>query len=410
MSGPLTCPECGRDVPNESAFCLGCGANLGERSDDDPSPWGEEDPAAAADGSTETPRRTICPTCGVIAPTAQRTCAVCENSLEDRQRIPVSSDGTYWVGLRCHFQCRSCGHLSPLNQLDMDGSVQCHHCGLDQAFDVDSWSEGLQHGHAVGDLAGPHPEGLHPHPRLSIVGDNPMARVGVDLTAGELTLSGTTVGEGMVLARSLKMDASPGHPLCRKCHVPLEHTVDGRITKTRCPACGLAASYELPKAARRYSEGVRGIVASDLRSDRPSVKAELASGVMALACPGCGAGLQDVAEGKTYRCPFCKTVSRIPDRLIQRYFDRAPEPETWWLLFEGASPRRRQLEDTSDLAEEGKGVPEVEKAKTLDLPFAIRFFTTVLIPAAVLLAVGVAVFADKIAALFGYGVVWPWDM
>jgi len=186
--------------------------------------------------------------------------------------------------------------------------------------------------------------------------------------------------------------------------------VEGRITKTRCPSCGGAAAYELPKAARRYSEGVRGIVATDLRSDRPSVKAELASGVMALACPGCGAGLQDVDEGKTYRCPFCKTVSRIPDRLMQRYFDRTPEPETWWLLFEGASPRRRQLEDTSDLPEEGKGTPEVHKAKALDLPFVIRFITTVLVPAAVLIAVGLAVFADKIASVFGYRVVWPWDL
>jgi len=115
-------------------------------------------------------------------------------------------------------------------------------------------------------------------------------------------------------------------------------------------------------------------------------------------------------EGKTYRCPFCKTVSRIPDRLMQRYFDRAPEPETWWLLFDGASPARHRLEDTSDLADEDKGAPKVVKAGALDLPFVLRFFTTVLIPAAVLIAVGIAVFADKIAAIFGYRVVWPWDM
>ena len=346
--------------------------------------------------SEEPTGREICPSCGVIAPRSRRSCSLCEAPLDSRQPIPTSADGSHWVAIRSFFQCRSCGHLSPLNHLDLDGSVQCHHCGLDQAFDVESWHDGLEHAHAVGDLAGPAPEGLHPHPRISIIGCNPMARVGVDLTLSEFALSGMASGDGMVLARSLKVEAGPGHPLCPACKVPLKVAVQGDQTATRCERCGKSAEYALPDRARALCEGVRGIMADDMRSDRPPVKAELSGGVLALTCPGCGAGLQGADVGKTVSCTFCNTVSRVPDRLALRYMDRKPVPETWWLQFEGPSPARRALEDTSTLSDEAKKKAEVTQTPARDLPRPIRFFMTVVIPTVVMAAVGVFIFIDKI--------------
>ncbi len=336
----------------------------------------------------------LCPTCGVVAPTARNSCEVCDGDLSGRRRAPEIADGRYWVGVRCHFQCRSCGHMSPLNFLDMDGSVQCHHCGLEQAFDVDSWRDGLEHAHQVGDLAGPEPEGRHPHPRVSVVGANPMARVGVDQTQATSAQAGTVTRDGMTLTRSLRVDASPGHPLCRRCQTPVETYVEGHRVTTRCPSCPTGAVCELPERAEQSCAGLVGVMADDMRVDRPQVKLDRSSGAVAMTCPNCGAGYSDVSEGKIVKCPFCQTVARIPDRFLLRYLDRKPVTATWWLLFEGGSPARRELEKPVKGGD--KKPPEVRKAEALRPPLPMRVFTTVLIPGAILLVMMILVYADKI--------------
>lgn len=336
----------------------------------------------------------ICPTCGVIAPTARNSCEVCDGDLSGRRRATEIADERYWVGVRCHFQCRSCGHMSPLNFLDMDGSVQCHHCGLEQAFDVDSWREGLEHAHQVGDLAGPDPEGRHPHPRVSIIGANPMARVGVDQTQSTSAQAGTVTRDGMTLIRSLRVDASPGQPLCRRCQTPVETYVEGHRVTTRCPNCSTGAVCELPERAEQMCDGLAGVMADDMRVDRPQVKLDRSSGAVAMTCPNCGAGYSDVAEGKLVRCPFCQTVALIPDRFLLRYLDRKPVTATWWLLFEGRSPARRELEKPATGGEKKK--PEVREAEALRPPLPMRVFTTVLIPGAILMVMMVLAYADKI--------------
>ena len=344
----------------------------------------------------------ICPTCGVIAPTARNTCEVCDGDLAAKRRAPDLAEGRYWVGVRCHFQCRSCGHMSPLNFLDMDGSVQCHHCGLDQAFDVQSWGDGLEHAHQVGDLAGPAAEGRHPHPRVSIIGANPMARVGVDRTQATSAQAGTITRDGMTLTRSLRVDASPGHPLCHRCQTPVEtHREEHRVT-TRCPNCSAGTVCELPESAEDACDGLCGVHAADMRVDRPQVKLDRSSGAVAMTCPNCGAGYTDVSEGKLIQCPFCQTVARIPDRFLLRYLDRKPVTETWWLLFEGPSPARRELEKPDDGGDKKK--PEVRKAEALRPPTPMRIFTTVLIPGAILLVMAFVVYADKILAFLPPGI------
>jgi len=284
--------------------------------------------------------------------------------------------------------------MSPLNFLDMDGSVQCHHCGLEQAFDVDSWRDGLEHAHQVGDLAGPEPEGRHPHPRVSVVGANPMARVGVDQTQATSAQAGTVTRDGMTLTRSLRVDASPGHPLCRRCQTPVETYVEGHRVTTRCPSCPTGAVCELPERAEQSCAGLVGVMADDMRVDRPQVKLDRSSGAVAMTCPNCGAGYSDVSEGKIVKCPFCQTVARIPDRFLLRYLDRKPVTATWWLLFEGGAPARRELEKPVKGGD--KKPPEVRKAEALRPPLPMRVFTTVLIPGAILLVMMILVYADKI--------------
>jgi hypothetical protein len=337
-----------------------------------------------------------CPTCGVVAPTAMRHCRVCEGDLSSPREIPANHDGTFWVAIRAHFQCRSCGHLSPLNQLDMDGTVQCGHCGLEQAFDVDSWDEALAHAHATGDLAGPAPEGRHPHPRIALTGDNPMARLGVDQVQRDSTQTGTVERDGMVLSRSLRVDTGPGHPPCKACGEPLDHAHrDGKLS-TRCSGCGATMACELPHGGAGRCEGLRGVLADDLRVDRPQVKLERSAGAIALACPGCGAALADAVEGKVVSCGFCNAVSLIPDRLLLRYLDRKPPSETWWLLFEGPSPLRGELEAC---VFEDKEQPAVAKADELPRPLFARVFTTVVIPLVILAVMGVLAYSDRLAGL-----------
>src|SRR6185295_10892156 len=109
----------------------------------------------------------------------------------------------YWVAVRCSFQCRSCGFAAPLDQLDIDGAVECAYCGLRQRFEPSTWTEALEFAHAVGDLAGPEPEGRYPNPSLWIAPANPFADVGETLTFSELRQAGMEMSGGEMIPKSL---------------------------------------------------------------------------------------------------------------------------------------------------------------------------------------------------------------
>src|SRR5687768_8175247 len=112
--------------------------------------------------------------------------------LQPRRQIGQSG-GVEWVAIECEFQCRACGHLSPLNQLDVDGSVRCLLCGLDQAFAQSSWRLALDAAHALADLGGAGAEGQHPHPALSIAAENPH----LSARTATHTQSGIVIERGM---------------------------------------------------------------------------------------------------------------------------------------------------------------------------------------------------------------------
>ncbi|MFH1833893.1 MAG: hypothetical protein ABH877_02620, partial [bacterium] len=81
---------------------------------------------------------------------------------------------------------------------------------------------------------------------------------------------------------------------------------------------------------------------------------------------------------------------------------RKPVSETWWLLFQGPSLARRELEKPDDGDEKKR--PEIRTAEALRPPLPMRIFTTVLIPGVFLLIIGILVYADKILAFLPPGI------
>jgi hypothetical protein len=249
----------------------------------------------------------------------------------------------YWVSFRCEFQCRACGNLSPLNYLDLDGSVRCLRCGLDQAFATSAWQRALEHAHAVGDLAGS-PEGRQPHPIFSIASENPYR----DTNTATDQQSGFAFQQGLQVPTTMRSTATLGQPSCTKCNVPLQaqRTGPGRI-ETRCTRCGEARSYALPAEASRVFPALVGVIAGEQRVDRPAtrVASEVGdSGAVALSCPGCGASLSVAPGTRLATCEYCRTTSRVPDKTYYRAGGDAVQAETWWLAFDGPSATRKKLE------------------------------------------------------------------
>jgi RNase P subunit RPR2 len=341
----------------------------------------------------------VCPGCGRIAPLQRDTCAVCDAELDEAHEVPDRKDRAYAVAVRCQFQCRQCGKLAPLNHLDVDGSVVCVHCELDQAFDVDVWKAGLRHAHGVGDLAGPALEGRHPHERFSIVGANPGASIGTTETTSTLTENSKRNVDGIELMRSLRIEASPGHPLCPACHVPLDVTLDEETTVTICKHCGDTATYQMPEAAAELHKALVAVQAEDHRRDHLDARIDVRAGggTVAVACPGCGANMPVHGETKVVVCQFCQTVSRIPDQVRQQTFHITPETETWWLWFKGGSDYRRRVErgeETRGLRGYGKFKEQViEKAPTVPTPWLPRWLIGAILVGGILLVTLVALLA-----------------
>jgi hypothetical protein len=198
---------------------------------------------------------------------------------------------------------------------------------------VSSWGPALAFAHAVGDLAGPSPEGRHPHPTLWIGSENPHARCGDTRTFEQVT------------ARVLSVDAAPGHPVCHSCHAPLAASVTGPgAVATRCPGCGATATYAIADAARDLYPAVVAAIADEHRTDRPRAQVSATeAGVVALSCPSCGGPLTLGEGGRVQTCSFCKAMCVVPARSLTRARSETPAPDVWWILFQGPSDERRAL-------------------------------------------------------------------
>ncbi len=248
----------------------------------------------------------------------RRGCDVCTTSYDQPGAALPPTGDVLWVGVRCQFQCRLCGHPSPLNHLDVDGSVSCLRCGLDQVFDVGSWIEGLDHAMRCGALAGQRDK---------------YKQLGVSATSLELVQNGMLIAGGNMIMRSLRVSAGPGHPPCARCHTPLEIEVDGLTTKTRCPKCSAAQTCELPAKARELCSALRGVIAEELTLDKREAKVDDGGGASAIKCAHCAAPLKVTGVSTIVTCEYCGASSRIPRRTMFKLGHDQPVTQLWWLAF-----------------------------------------------------------------------------
>jgi hypothetical protein len=282
------------------------------------------------------PSVTICRHCGVVAPQQAEACASCGRPIvEARVQVQPQGPDLFWVAVKCGFTCNQCKFLAPLDGLDADGAADCAHCGLRQRFEATAWRTALAFAHAVGDLAGPDPEGRAPHPVVWIGDLNPHAKIGASLTFAH-------AGEASPV---VDIHAAPGHPVCRRCRVPLvTHVTSPGAVTTRCPTCNDEARYTLVDAARATHPALIAAVADEHRSDRPRAQPmPTQAGVVALKCPGCGAPLSLSGDEKVQTCSYCKASCFVAGKNLARFHHKTPEPEIWWLLFQGPSEERAKL-------------------------------------------------------------------
>ena len=335
------CPRCRTPLPGDARFCTACGAEAVPVAAGVPAGHGFVPPDQGM---------AVCLGCGGIAPRQDSTCMICVLDLppvQDRPAVPSDPAGRFWVAVRCQFQCRVCGHLSPLDHLDMDGSVVCLRCGMSQIFDVGSWNEGLEHAHAVGDLAGPHAEGRFPDREVSIAGINPFCDIGIGSSVAISQQSALVVEDGLMTTRSLRVEASPGQPLCRRCRACLQVTeASGHRLALACPACGDSHAYEIPPQATAACAGLRGVMADEHRLGSREARVEQGGGgAEVIRCPNCSAAVTVSGASTIVDCGYCHVSLRIPGNTLQRMGHHEPRPLVWWLLFEGPSARRRELAD-----------------------------------------------------------------
>ena len=307
----------------------------------------------------------ICPGCGIIAPLGRTACSVCNAPFGAAPSAAGRVGSMLFACIHgCDFTCTACGKRAPLDTIDLDGEVECLGCGLRQAFDIVQWTDALAHAHDVADLAGPNPDGQNPVPGRSIAGRSRHSKIGTEFTSSTKTQSSMIIDGRGTRTHSLRTTVSPGHPLCKACRVPLEVNVEqAGITRTRCPRCNDGATYALPSNATSVCGALRGIVASELRTDKPVAKiARGAGGGEAVVCPQCGAALA-AGEGEMVKCTFCNVMARVPGKLARRQRQgELPPMVPFWVLLDGISPGRKKLlrgrsEDDDDDDDDVDSVP-----------------------------------------------------
>jgi Zn finger protein HypA/HybF involved in hydrogenase expression len=285
----------------------------------------------------------ICLSCGTIAPTSNTDCGRCGVRFEDNTRDLTPEEVSFMPArIKGHFECRSCGKEVPLNYLALD-TVPCASCGIDQAVSWDLWEDVLAHAHNTADLTG----NAKPH-----LGDELFWRAfrdeeGEDITAMfrgiGLRKSTLTKGNDYFGGVQYALDVSPGHPLCERCREPLELEASEEAVRASCPACKSSREYSRWIALDKY-KGLIAAMAEEHRSDTPAVKTEAGAGAVAITCPNCGGALDVSSAGSFVTCGFCNTACHVPHKLVQKVTGKPVPEAAWWLLFEGPSPLRRQID------------------------------------------------------------------
>jgi hypothetical protein len=269
----------------------------------------------------------VCAGCGVIAPLSRAACVVCATPFPSPPLVASGeASGAVWgCVIEADVACRVCALRTPIHGLYVEGELTCERCENLQAFDVDQWKEALDVVHKVAATCAPRMQG------------GPAARIGADATTLEHTQSSLIIRGGNTTTMSLRVKASAGHPLCSACKTPIAAELDGRGNlRAWCVRCGDRAEYAVPPAARGQSEAIRGVIAPEQRTDRAQalVKRDAGSGLVALTCPNCGAGLQLAPGTDIVTCGHCRTSALVPRGALARPKGAPPVFTPFWVLFD----------------------------------------------------------------------------
>jgi hypothetical protein len=227
----------------------------------------------------------------------------------------------------------------PFHSFAADGRSECALCGHVQDQALLFWRMVLKHAHAVGDLAGPAPEGRLPQAGVEIGPRNPYRVIGLDVA--ELEDERVRVEDDT----ASDLAAGPGHPMCLGCSIPIDEAWSGGDTE--CRACAVALHGARPSKAMPVDRGLVAILR------RGPVEAK--GGTVALRCPTCTAPLT-VEDGATQAtCKYCqgtslvaRPVTRDPVALGERVLHLGDESvrdePACWMLFKGPSRKRVDLQ------------------------------------------------------------------
>ena len=308
----------------------------------------------------------ICNSCGVVALPKEDVCGACKAPLKaGAVSVEPVGEGLAFVKVHGHFECRSCGHGVVLNHLDLDGSVLCGKCGIEQKVKWQMWKSLITRAHDTADLGGD----AKPEPKAPLwwfmrkVAGN---RIASRYKAIGVSKSCFTEHRDSSLHNDLPyvFTSSPGHPVCTTCRMPLNVQVNERQLTTICPQCRTQSTYSLPEQASRYPALV-GVIAPAHHTDSIEAKTEESpdSTVVTISCPKCGGSLDSVELGEVSVCPFCGTTCHIPARILMRTGRDTTTPANWWMLFKGPCSLRKEIEEKLTKKKQRKSAEEAKKER-----------------------------------------------
>ncbi len=210
-----------------------------------------------------------------------------------------------WARVQCHFRCKNCQRRSPLNHMDLDGSVECLRCGEANPFEAWPWLDAIDHART----------------RAQSGDTEPVAR------------GNDAFRPHRIKQCTLVIRAAAGQPTCPECSEPLElrRCAVGMLV-VACKTCDIESKYVLPSLIRASKPELGGVIAAAHARDAGEAKiAQSPQGVQSVECPKCGAPLLHPPSSVVVRCGYCRVTLRVPSRGLATEGDL--EPEVWWLYF-----------------------------------------------------------------------------
>ncbi|MBU1239145.1 hypothetical protein KKF84_07150 [Myxococcota bacterium] len=287
----------------------------------------------------------ICPSCGIIAATSLIQCQECGNPYPYSlpRALPLPSP-YHWVFLRGHFVCGSCRFDIPLNFLDLDGTVRCNNCGIQQKFPLQTWQTALYKARGIIDFTGderpPEDSPLWPffYKELPENAKREAVHLGAHASLVHLISPKSADSSAVTLA------VSTGNPLCESCIAPLQISkVDETSLQLACPACSHEQRYQRDENFSTI-KGLAFAVANEHREGAMEaiISARSEGGVIALDCPKCGGALPPHKDQYFATCTYCGTSCYIDPALLN-VKDLPDKPSPLWLLFQGSSAFKYDL-------------------------------------------------------------------